>query len=526
MKVLVSDNLSSTGVNKLKEEDGIEVEVKTGLPEDELVKIIPEYDGLIVRSATKVTPRIIEAADQLKVIGRAGVGVDNINLEAAGKRGIIVMNAPDGNLITTAEHSIALMLSMARNIPQASGTLKEGIWSPKKFMGVELYDKTLGVVGIGRIGSAVARRAKGLEMKVIGYDPYISKEHAEKLGVEVVELDELLKRSDFITLHTPKVSGGPLLGEKQFNVMKSGVRIINCARGALIDSEALIKAIEVGKVAQAALDVYEKEPLNTDSPLLKTEGIICTPHLGASTEEAQDKVAVAISEQLIGYLKYGQVRNAVNMPSIDAELLVKIKPYLGLAENMGKLISQIAEGAIKSVHILYTGDVAKLNSDPITVTILQGLFARTIDGVNMVNAPFIAKERDIEVQESKSNDVQDYTSAIGVKVTTNKGTRSIAGSLSGKSAPRIVKIDEFDFEAGFSKHMIVFTNYDAPGVIGKVGNILGENGINIAGFHLGRLSEQGSKAVAVINTDIAPTETALKQLKVTENILELFSVRL
>ena len=526
MKILVSDNLSALGVNKLKEEDGIEVDVKTGLPENEIIEIIGQYDGLIVRSATKVTPKIIEAANRLKVIGRAGVGVDNINLEAAGKRGIIVMNAPDGNLITTAEHSIALMLSMARNIPQAAETLKGGTWSPKKFMGVELYDKTLGVVGLGRIGSAVAKRARGLEMKVIGYDPYISKEHAEKLGVEVVELNELLSHSDFISLHTPKVPGGPLLGKSQFEIMKPGTRIINCARGALIDSKALIQAIGEGKVAQAALDVYEKEPLDSESPLLKTDGIICTPHLGASTEEAQDKVAVAIGEQLIAYLKYGQVRNAINMPSIDADLLNKIKPYLALAKNLGKLISQIAEGAIRSVHILYNGEVSKLNADPITVTILQGLFERTIDGVNMVNAPFIAKERDIEVQESKSNEVQDYTSTIGVKVTTDKGTRHIVGSLSGKATPRIVKIDEFDFEAGFSKYMIVFTNYDAPGVIGKAGNILGENGINIAGFHLGRLAEQGSKAVAVINTDNELMEKALNQLKATENILELFSVTL
>ena len=308
--------------------------------------------------------------------------------------------------------------------------------------------------------------------------------------------------------------------------MKPGVRIINCARGALIDSEALIKAIEEGKVAQAALDVYEKEPIDSENPLLKVDGIICTPHLGASTEEAQDKVAIAISEQLIGYLKHGQVRNAVNMPSIDAELLSQIKPYLTLAENLGKLISQIVEGAIKSVHILYNGEVAKLNADPITVTILQGLFARTIDGVNMVNAPFIAKVRGIEIQESKSNEVQDYTSTISVKVTTDKGSRDLVGSLSGKSNPRIVKIDEIDFEAVFSKHMIIFTNYDAPGVIGKVGNILGENGVNIAGFHLGRIAEQGGKAVAAINTDSAPEEKAINQLKVTENILELFSVTL
>ncbi|MFQ5674153.1 MAG: phosphoglycerate dehydrogenase [Nitrospinales bacterium] len=524
MKVLVSDNLSPLGVEKLRTEDGIHVDVNVGLSKEELIKIIPDYDGLIVRSATKVTADVIQAAKRLKVVGRAGIGVDNIDLDAAGKQGIIVMNAPEGNLVTTAEHAVALMLSMARNIPQANASLKSGQWTPKKFMGVELYGKTLGIIGLGRIGSVVAQRAKALAMKILVYDPFISREHAEKVGVEVVELDDLLARSDFISLHAPATPGGPLLGKAAFDKMKSGMRIINCARGALIDHEALVEAIRAGKVAQAALDVYEKEPLPPDSPILKMDEIISTPHLGASTGEAQDKVALIISEQIIDYLKHEEVRNAVNMPSIDGELLAKIRPYLALGENMGKLISQLINGAINSVRIQYNGDVANLNVTPISITILKGLFSQTIDGVNMVNAPYIAKERGIEVQESKSNEIQDYTSAVQVRVTTDNGGRDIGGTLSAKQTPRIIKIDEYNFEATFSKYMLVLTNNDKPGVIGKVGNILGENNLNIAGFHLGRLDEKGGKAVAVINIDSPPTDKALAELRNTANIIQVFPV--
>lgn len=524
MKILVSDNLSPLGIERLKKEEGIHVDIKVGMSREELIKVIPDYDGLIVRSGTKVTAEVIGAARRLKVVGRAGIGVDNIDLDAAGKRGIIVMNTPEGNMITTAEHAMALMLSMARNIPQANSSLKSGKWTPKQFMGVELYKKTLGIIGLGRIGTAVAERAKAFSMKILVHDPYISKEHAQKVGVETVELKELLQRSDFITLHAPKLSGSALLGNKEFELMKSGVRIINCARGALIDQEALIKAIHSKKVAQAALDVYDKEPLVPDSPLLKMDEIISTPHLGASTEEAQENVAIAISEQIIDFLKHGQVRNAINMPSIDEELLSKIKPYLELGEDMGKFISQLIEGPMNSIRIQYNGEVANLNVAPITVTILKGLFFHTIDGVNMVNAPYIAKERGIEVQESKSNEIQDYTSTIQVQVRTDNGGRDISGSLSGKKTPRIIKIDEYYFEATFSKYMLVLTNNDVPGIIGKVGNILGQNDLNIAGFHLGRLAEKGGKAVAVINIDSPPTAKALEELRKTENILDVYSV--
>lgn len=525
MKVLVSDNLSASGIDILKNEDGIDVDVKVGMSKEELIQTIPAYQGLLVRSATKVTADVIEAAFNLKVIGRAGIGVDNIDLDAAGLKGIIVMNAPEGNVITTAEHTMALMLAMARNIPQANISLRNKIWAPKKFMGVELHGKTLGIMGLGRIGSVVAERAKGFHMKVIVFDPYISTEHAEKVGVEIVELKELLQRSDYLTLHTPGLSGKALLGPEEFAMMKDGIRIVNCARGTLIDETALIDAIASKKVAQAALDVYSKEPLSPDSPLLAVQEIICTPHLGASTGEAQEKVAVAICDQMIDYLIYGNVRNAVNMPSIDAETLAKIKPYLTLGEELGLFLSQMADAPITKVNIQYNGEVAAMAIDSISIAVLKGLLTRSIDGINMVNAPFIAKERGIEIQESKSSDVHEYTSTLQVKITTKKGDRSVTGSVFGKGDSRIVKFDEFLFEAVLSKHMLVLNNMDVPGVIGNLGNILGQNQINIAGFHLGRLSESG-QAVSIVNIDSPPTSETLRELRETPNILSVYSVTL
>jgi D-3-phosphoglycerate dehydrogenase len=524
MKVLVSDNLSQKGIDILKSAGDIEVDIKIGMSPEELIKVIPEYEGLAVRSATKVTAAVIEAADNLKVIGRAGIGVDNIDLEAAGKKGIIVMNAPGGNVITTAEHAMALMMSMSRNIPQANDSVKnKKEWTPKPFMGVELYSKNLGIIGLGRIGSIVADRAKGFGMKILVYDPYISQEHAEKLGVEAVELKDLLQRSDYISIHTPKMSGKPLIGKPEFDLMKPGIRIVNCARGGLIDEDALIEAIKSKTVAQAALDVYAQEPLPSDSPILDVDEIICTPHLGASTGEAQDNVAIAVCDQIIDFLKHGRILNAVNMPSISEELLGQIKPYLTLGEDLGKVISQLAEGAISQVRILYSGEVAEIDVQPITISVLKGMLTASIEGINMVNAPFIAKERGIEVQESKSNEVKDYTSTIQVEVVSENGERSITGSIFGKGDSRIVKFDEYYFEAVISKHMLILMNQDVPGVIGNLGKILGENKINIAGFHLGRLSEKG-KAVSVINIDSPPTSEALRTLKETSSILEVHSV--
>jgi D-3-phosphoglycerate dehydrogenase len=525
MKVLISDNLSATGVDILKKESGIEVDVNTGLSKEELIKIIPAYDGLIVRSATKVVAEIIEAAKNLKVVGRAGIGVDNIDLDAAGKKGIIVMNAPEGNIITTAEHTIALLLSMSRNIPQARSALKNKKWAPKEFMGVELFEKTLGIVGLGRIGSIVAERAHAFHMKIVVYDPYISPERAEKLGVELVELKDLLGRSDFLTLHTPGLAGKPLLSKEEFAQMKPGIRIVNCARGSLIDDSALIEAIQSKIVAGAALDVYNKEPLNIESPLLQVDEIICTPHLGASTGEAQEKVAIAICDQIVDYLKYGNVRNAVNVPSIDAETLAKIKPYLILGEDLGNFISQLTDGPVTRVEIQYNGEVSTINVEPVTIAILKGLFNRSLEGINMVNAPFIAKERGIEVQESKSNEVHEYTSTVQVKVTSKSITRQVTGSIFGKGDSRIVQFDDYHMEAVLSKNMLVLQNMDVPGVIGHLGNILGKNSLNIAGFHLGRQEEQG-KAIAILNIDSPPTTETLRDLRNTPNILSVHSVTL
>ncbi|MZH40641.1 MAG: phosphoglycerate dehydrogenase [Nitrospinae bacterium] len=525
MKVLVSDNLSATGVEILKKESGIEVDVKTGLPKEELIKIIPAYEGLIVRSATKVVAEIIEAADNLKVIGRAGVGVDNIDLVAAGKKGIIVMNAPEGNMITTAEHTMALLMSLSRNIPQASSTLKTEKWAPKQFMGVELFEKTLGIVGLGRIGSIVAERARAFHMKILVHDPYISKERAEKLGVELVELKDLLGRSDFLSLHTPGLPGKPLLGKEEFEQMKPGIRIVNCARGSLIDDSALIEAVQSKQVAGAALDVYHKEPLDLESPLLKVNEIICTPHLGASTGEAQEKVAIAICDQLIDYLKYGNVRNAVNVPSIDAETLAQIKPYLVLGEDLGNFISQLADSPVTRVEIQYNGEVSNMKVEPISIAILKGLFSRSIDGINMVNAPFIAKERGIEVQESKSSEVHEYTSTVQVQIVSENGTRNVTGSIFGKGDSRIVQFDEYSMEAVLSKNMLVLKNMDVPGVIGNLGNILGKNNLNIAGMHLGRQGETNN-AVAIINIDSPPTTETLRELRDTSHILSVDSVTL
>jgi len=525
MKVLVSDNLSTTGVDILKKESGIEVDVNTGLSKEELIKIIPAYDGLIVRSATKVVAEIIESAKNLKVVGRAGIGVDNIDLDAAGKKGIIVMNAPEGNIITTAEHTIALLLSMSRNIPQARSALKNKKWAPKEFMGVELFEKTLGIIGLGRIGSIVAERAHAFHMKIVVYDPYISPERAEKLGVELVELKDLLGRSDFLTLHTPGLAGKPLLSKEEFAQMKPGIRIVNCARGSLIDDSALIEAIQSKIVAGAALDVYDKEPLNIESPLLQVDEIICTPHLGASTGEAQEKVAIAICDQIVDYLKYGNVRNAVNVPSIDAETLAKIKPYLILGEDLGNFISQLTDGPVTRVEIQYNGEVSTINVEPVTIAILKGLFNRSLEGINMVNAPFIAKERGIEVQESKSNEVHEYTSTVQVKVTSKSITRQVTGSIFGKGDSRIVQFDDYHMEAVLSKNMLVLQNMDVPGVIGHLGNILGKNNLNIAGFHLGRQEEQG-KAIAILNIDSPPTTETLRDLRDTSNILSVHSVTL
>ncbi|MBI3601012.1 MAG: phosphoglycerate dehydrogenase [Nitrospinae bacterium] len=526
MKVLVSDKLSEKGIEILNRAGSIEADVKTGLTKEQLIAEIPQYEGLIVRSSTKVTADIINAAKNLKVIGRAGIGVDNVDVDAASKRGIVVMNTPEGNVITTAEHAIAMMLSLARKIPQASASVKGKKWE-KGFMGVEVYNKTLGIIGLGRIGSIVANRAKGLSMNVIVYDPFISKERAKSLGVELVEMPELFKRSDFISIHVPKTSETAyLIGEKEFAMMKKGVRIINCARGGIVDEKSLAKAIKEKIVAGAALDVFEKEPVPSDNPLLELDEVICTPHLGASTDEAQVNVAIDIANQIVDFFKNGQIRNAVNVPSISADLLSRIQPYLTLGEKLGSLHAQLIEGGVRGITIKYSGDVVSLDVKPITISVIKGLLQVFVgEGVNMVNAPFIAKERGIEVVETTTSEPHDFASLISVTIKTEKQERVIEGTIFGKNDPRIVRIDEYWVEASPSGNMLIFSNIDTPGVIGKIGTLLGDDNINIAGMQLGRNKPRGN-ALSIVNVDSPIPEKTLAKIRSMPNIIYVKMVRL
>ncbi len=519
MKVLVSDNLSEHGIEVLKNADGIEVDVKTGLSNEELIEIIGQYDGLAIRSATEVTADVIQAASNLKVVGRAGIGVDNVDLGAASKRGVVVMNTPGGNTITTAEHTISMMLSLSRKIPQATRSLKASKWEKKKFMGVEIYNKVLGIIGFGKIGQIVSSLARGLQMNVIVYDPFISKDVIQKTGVEVVEQDDLFKRSDYISLHVPSTAHTKnLICEKTIKKMKSGVRIINCARGDIINETDLLKAIKTKKVAGAALDVFEKEPPG-ENPLLLLDEVICTPHLGASTDEAQENVAIAVAEQIVDYLKNGQIRNAINVPSVDAETLTKIKPYLYLGEKLGSLQAQLCKGRIQQINIIYSGEVGKMETSPITLAVLKGLLNVFVEtDLNMVNAPVIAKERGIEVLESRSSESYDFTTLISVKITTDEESKTVEGTLFGKKDSRIVRIDEYHIEASPEGNMLVFSNVDSPGVVGKIGTILGKNNINIAGFNLSRRVVNG-KAMAIVNLDSPLTDKAQDEINEISNIV-------
>ncbi|RME69229.1 MAG: phosphoglycerate dehydrogenase [Nitrospirae bacterium] len=525
MKVLVSDNISEKGVELMKKA-GLKVDVKTGLSPEELKQIIGEYHGLVIRSATKVTAEIIEAAKNLKVIGRAGSGLDNVDKEAATKRGIVVMNTPGGNTITTAEHTIALMFALARNIPQATASMKEGKWEKKKFMGVELFNKTLGIVGLGNIGSQVAKRALALQMNVIGYDPFLSDEKAKELGIEKVSLDELFDRSDFITLHTPLTDETRnLINKDTIARMKDGVRIINCARGGIVNEKDLYDALESGKVAGAALDVFEKEPPE-DLTLIKHPKVICTPHLGASTREAQENVAVAVAEQIIDYLINGIIRNAVNFPSIPADEVPVLSPYIELAEKMGAFIAQIYEGGITEATLEFRGEAQELNTKPVTIAAIKGLLEPIIpETVNFVNAPLIAKERGIEVKETTSPDAGDYHSMLTLRVKSNGKTHYIEGTLYGKKEPRFVKVDDFPVEIIPEGTMLYIYNQDRPGVIGNIGSTLGKNNINIARMHFGRQAP-GGMAISVVSVDQDVPEDVLNEIKALPNIVDVKVVRL
>lgn len=525
MKVLVSDSISPKGIEILKKA-GLEVDVKTGLKPEELKKEISKYNALIVRSATKVTSDIISAAENLKVIGRAGSGLDNVDKDAATKRGIVVMNTPGGNTITTAEHTIALLVSMARQIPQARASMKAGRWEKKKFMGVELYNKTLGIIGFGNIGTHVARMAHGIGMNVIAYDPFLNEERAKNLGVKVVELDELIKKSDFITIHTPltKETKG-LINAGRIAQMKEGVRLINSARGGIIDEKALYDALKSGKVAAAALDVFEKEPPE-GSPLLELDNVVCTPHLGAASEEAQENVAIAVAEQVVDYLIYGTIRNAVNFPSVSADLLPKLQPYINLAERMGSFLSQSFDGGINEIIVEYRGEVTELKLEPITIAVLKNILTPILEEtVNFVNAPFIARERGIEVKEITSADAGDYHSMLTVKIRAGNKENSVTGILQGKQYPRIIRVDNFAIEVVPEGEMLVLSNIDKPGVIGNIGTLLGKNNINIARMQFGREKPEG-RAISVVSIDTPVSDEILSEIKKLPNVLSVKQIHL
>ncbi|MBI4550339.1 MAG: phosphoglycerate dehydrogenase [Candidatus Omnitrophica bacterium] len=527
-KVLVSDNLEASGIGILEKEKQIQLDVKTGLPADQLKKIIGEYDAMIVRSATHVSADLIEKAKRLKVIGRAGVGVDNVDVPAATKRGIIVMNTPEGNSISTAEHTVSLMLALNRNIVQAHNSLQRGEWKRSQFTGSELFGKTLGVVGFGRIGREVAKRALGFGMKIIAFDPYLSVEAVKQPEIQVVQdLTKVLKIADYITVHTPLNDDTyHLLDDRAFQIMKKGVRIVNCARGGIIDEEALVRAIQEKKVRGAALDVYEKEPPDTKAALFSMPEVITSPHLGASTEEAQENVAVAVANQVVDALLNRSIRNAVNLPSLDGETYAVLRPWLSLAEKMGLLHTQLFEGNMTELEVKYSGDLTRFALAPLTISVLKGLLTPVCgEVVNFVNAPSLAKERGITVNESKTTQVEDFVNAISVSVKTSKGTNTLLGSLFGNNDLRIVRINEFYVEVIPKGFMLVITNQDKPGVVGAVGTLLGKHRINIAEMTLGRKKE-GTYALTVINTDNAIPAEVLRELRALKHIVDAKVVKL
>ncbi|HET7190636.1 MAG TPA: phosphoglycerate dehydrogenase [Pseudolabrys sp.] len=512
-KVLISDALSPAAVQIFKDR-GIDVDFQPALGKDKekLAAIIGGYDGLAIRSATKVTAKILEQARNLKVIGRAGIGVDNVEIPAATARGIIVMNTPFGNSITTAEHAISLMLALARQIPEADASTRAGKWEKNKFMGVEIFGKTLGVVGCGNIGSIVADRALGLKMKVIAYDPFLSPERADDLGVEKVELDELFKRADFVTLHTPLTDKTRnIVNAASIGMMKKGARIINCARGGLVDEAALYAALKDGRIAGAAFDVFVTEPA-TDNPLFNLPNVVCTPHLGASTSEAQENVALQVAEQMSDYLLRGAITNAINFPSISAEEAPKLRPFVALAEKLGSFAGQLTETGVSKVQVAYEGAVAQMNTKALTSAALAGLLRPMLGDVNVVSATVVAKERGIVVEEVTREMREDYESLITITMTTERQSRHVSGTVFADGRPRIVNIKGIRMDAEFGPSMIYITNLDKPGFIGKFSSTLGEAGINIATFHVGR-EAPGGNAIALIEIDGDLPETVLAKVR-------------
>ncbi len=520
MKILISDKLAQEGVDILTEVKEFEVDCKFGIKSDELKGIIKDYDALIIRSGTTVTSDIIEAADNLKFIGRAGVGLDNVDLPAATKKGVVAMNTPAGNTTSTAEQTMSLILSLSRNTALACASMKSGKWDRAKFKGVELHGKTLGVIGFGRIGATVAKFAKSFGMDIIVYDPYLSVEVAAKKGVIMVEFEDLVKQSDYITIHIPKTSETKdLISDKEFTMMKKNVRIINCARGGIVNEAALIKALEEGKVAGCALDVYEQEPPDLSSPLFKFDNCVTTPHLGASTSEAQINVAIEIAETVRDALLGKGIVNAANFPSVNATAYKVLEPYINLSLRMGKFAGQLINGRINEIKITYSGIVNEYKSAPMTLSLMNGLLTPILgDTVNFINALDLAKERAINVQEIKSNKEEEFVNCISIEVKTDKEPFVLIGTLSGNKQPRIVKVNNVYVEAVPEGYMLVIHNNDTPGIVGTVGTLLAEENINIAGITFGRES-RGGMAISVVNVDSEASQATLDKLKNHKDIL-------
>jgi D-3-phosphoglycerate dehydrogenase / 2-oxoglutarate reductase len=526
-RILVSDKLDKQGLEILLAAPGLEVDNNPGLPPDELKKIIGKYEGLVIRSGTKVTADLLSAAGSLKIIGRAGIGVDNVDVEAASKRGVIVSNTPGGNNVTTGEHAISMMLACARDIPQANATLRAGQWKRNDFIGVEVTGKTLGVIGLGNIGAIVADRARGLRMNVIGYDPFVTPEAAARLGIDCVSLDEIYARADFISIHTPLTNDTRgLIGEAAIAKMKKGVRIVNCARGGIVDEAALLAALNSGQVAGAALDVFASEPPAKDDPLVAHPKVVSTPHLGASTGEAQLNVAIAVAEQIRDFFIDGTIRNAINVPSLSAEAAGAVAPFITLGEKIGNMHAQLSNCAPSEIVIAYNGDVAGLDVRPVNAAVLKGLLSSVLDvPLNAVNAPFLAKERGVKIVEVKNRDTKSFTNSISITFKRDNESRVIEGAVFGSKHARIVRFDDFFLEAVPSGNILILHNRDVPGVVGRLGTYLAQHGINIAGLALGRESA-GGQAVAFYHVDSPLDAAQLEQLRGLQDVTGAQMVRL
>jgi len=520
MKVLISDKLSDKGKHVL-DARGVAYDDRPGMTPDELKECLGQYDGILIRSATKLTRSVLEHVGSLRVIGRAGVGVDNVDLDAATERGILVMNTPGGNTVSTAEHAFSLLLSISRNIPQAAASVRAGEWKKGKYAGVEVRGKTIGIIGLGRIGKQVARYAQGFQMKVIGYDPFMTTEKAEQLAIELVELDELFSRGDYITVHTPLTNETRnIINADAIARMKPGVRIINCARGGIVDEEALAEAIENGRVAAAALDVFTTEPPQ-GSRLLTTDRVVATPHLGASTTEAQEQVAIDAAEQVADYLLQGRITNALNAPMVEEHVLEKLRPFVGLAERLGSMTAQMIKGSVQTIELEACGTIAEYDVGPLTVAALKGFLGTVLEGgVNMINALVKAKERGIKIAESTASDSEEFMSLVRVKASGPKGHVAVSGTVFGKNDPRVVRIDGYHVDAHPQGALLVIVNKDVPGAIGKVGMTLGNHCVNIADMTLGR-KQEGGNAMIVLNIDgDVPTE-ALDELRAADVVVQV-----